>query len=181
MGTCAKRRALLKTLVLAAPAVLFTTPAARAATSAPRRLRFLHTHTGEKLDVVYRESGGYVTGALREIDHLLRDFRSGEVHPIDPGLLDILHAVQQRAGSSGRFEIISGFRSPATNEMLRAQGGGGVARRSLHMQGQAIDVRLSDRDVAVLQRAGLDVARGGVGYYPESGFVHLDTGRVRRW
>jgi uncharacterized protein YcbK (DUF882 family) len=151
-----------------------------AATVEPRRLNFYHTHTSEKLDVVYREGGSYVPDAMREIDHLLRDFRSGEVHPVDPLLLDFLHAVQQRTESRTAFQIISGYRSPATNSMLHEQGRG-VARRSLHMQGKAIDVRLSDVNSKAIRQAGLDLGRGGVGYYATSDFVHLDTGRVRFW
>ncbi|MCC7488466.1 MAG: DUF882 domain-containing protein, partial [Gammaproteobacteria bacterium] len=114
------------------------------------------------------------------INHLLRDFRSGAVHPIDPRLLDVLHDVQAMSGSSGRYEIISAFRSPATNEMLRHKSSG-VAQKSLHLQGQAVDVRLEGLATGTLRRAALSLGRGGVGYYPDSDFVHLDTGRVRAW
>jgi uncharacterized protein YcbK (DUF882 family) len=99
---------------------------------------------------------------------------------MDPALLDFLHAAQQRVGSTGTYEIISAYRSPRTNEMLR-RNGGGVAKRSMHLQGKAIDVRLTDADTRDLRQAGLDLSRGGVGYYSKSNFVHLDTGRVRRW
>lgn len=145
-----------------------------------RRLAFYHTHTSETLDVVYSEHGAYVPGALDEVHHLFRDFRTGDVHPIDPGLLDILHEVQHATGGRGRFEIISAYRSPATNHMLASKSGG-VADRSLHLQGQAIDVRLPGVRTIDLRRAGLRLASGGVGYYPGSDFVHLDTGRVRSW
>ena len=150
------------------------------ASAAPRGLRFYHTHTGEKLDVVYHENGDYLPDALDQVNYLLRDFRSEDVFPIDPALLDFLHAAQDRLGSAGRFEIISAYRSPKTNEMLRKRGGG-VARRSQHMKGKAIDVRLSNIQTADLRQASLDIAHGGVGYYPNSNFVHLDTGRVRFW
>ena len=98
-----------------------------------RQLSFYHTHTSEKLDVVYAENGAYVPEALSAIDYLLRDFRSGDVHAIDPRLLDILHTVQTRTGGSGHFEVISGFRSPATNELLRDRSNG-VAPRGLSTQ-----------------------------------------------
>ena len=150
------------------------------ASAEPRQLRFYHTHTGEKLDVVYQENGAYLQDALAEINHLLRDFRSNDVFPMDPALLDFLVAARSRVGSKGSFEIISAYRSPATNEMLRKLGGG-VARKSQHLKGKAIDVRLTGVATADLRQASLDLARGGVGYYPKSDFVHLDTGRVRWW
>lgn len=145
-----------------------------------RRLTFYHTHTGETLDVVYRERGGYLQAALASIDRFLRDFRTGESHPIDPALLDQLHDIRTVLGASGRIEIISGYRSPQTNEMLRGKSQG-VARRSLHMEGRALDIRLTDVAIQDLHSAALELRRGGVGYYPESRFIHIDTGRVRRW
>lgn len=145
-----------------------------------RRLSFYHTHTSEKLQIEYAENDAYVPQALAEINHFLRDFRSGEVHEIDPRLLDMLHAVRQRTSGQGTFEVISGYRSPATNDMLRHQGQG-VAQRSLHLTGQAIDVRLSGVQTRALRGAAIAMRQGGVGYYPESDFVHLDTGRVRAW
>ncbi|MDH4021690.1 MAG: DUF882 domain-containing protein [Gammaproteobacteria bacterium] len=172
------RRRFLRSAALLVP-VLAWPGIARTATPA-RRLGFYHTHTSETLDIVYSENGIYVPGALTEIDYLFRDFRSGDVHAIDPGLLDLLHDVQQATGRGGRFEIISAYRSPQTNRML-AQRGGGVSDRSLHLTGQAIDVRLPGVRTADLQRVALKRAGGGVGYYPESDFVHIDTGRVRRW
>jgi len=159
---------------MALPGLVFAAPAK------PRRLRFLHTHTSEKLEVVYYENGAYLPDAMDELNFLLRDFRSGDVVDMDRNLLDLLVMVQQRLGSRGTFEIISAYRSPATNEMLRRQGGG-VAKSSMHLLGKAIDVRLTDVDTRDLRRAGLDLARGGVGYYSKSDFVHLDTGRVRHW
>jgi len=176
---CPRRRQLLKTAAFALPAVAVP-GLGLACTGGRRRLRFYHTHTGEKLDVVYQDSGAYLPDALDEINHLLRDFRSDDVFPMDPALLDFLHAAQHSVGSTGSFEIISAYRSPATNEMLRKRGGG-VARKSQHLKGKAIDVRLTDATTENLHRASLDLARGGVGYYPKSNFVHLDTGRVRWW
>jgi uncharacterized protein YcbK (DUF882 family) len=175
---CPKRRQILRTAALALPAAAL--PGLGLAASGPRRLRFYHTHTGEKLDVVYHEYGAYLPDALDEINHVLRDFRSDDAFRMDPALLDFLHAAQNRVGSTGSAEIISAYRSPATNEMLR-KSGAGVARRSQHLKGKAIDVRLTDVTTEDLRRASLDLARGGVGYYPKSDFVHLDTGRVRWW
>ncbi|MCK6372394.1 MAG: DUF882 domain-containing protein [Gammaproteobacteria bacterium] len=144
-----------------------------------RRLSFHHTHTGEALDIVYAEGGTYRPQALQEINFLLRDFRSGETHDIDPRLLDVLHLLREL--TEGRcFEVISGFRSPATNDML-LQRTGGVARNSLHLTGRAVDVRLTGVATRSLCRAAVALGRGGVGYYPDSDFVHLDTGRFRTW
>ncbi|WP_332460900.1 YcbK family protein [Thauera sinica] len=118
--------------------------------------------------------------ALQRIDRLLRDFRTGEVQAMDPQLFDILHALRITLGG-GTFEIISAYRSPATNDMLRKTGGGGVAKRSLHMDGRAIDVRLPGVPTTSLRDAAIGLGLGGVGYYPESDFVHIDTGAVRAW
>lgn len=145
----------------------------------PRALDFVHTHTDEKLSVVYFHNGDYLPDALSAVENLLRDFRTGERHPIDVALLDILHELRSAHGG-GSFEIISAYRSPITNATLAGKSTG-VARNSLHMQGRAIDVRLAGRDTGSLRDAAVALARGGVGYYPESDFIHLDTGRVRRW
>jgi uncharacterized protein YcbK (DUF882 family) len=171
------RRRLL--LGIAAAPLLAGARLGRAAFEAPRALDFLHTHTDEKLSVVYFDNGSYVPDALRAVEQLLRDFRTGESHPIDAQLLDILHTLRTAAGG-GTFQIISAYRSPTTNATL-ADKSNGVARNSLHMQGKAIDVRLGSHDTANLRDAAIALARGGVGYYPASNFVHLDTGRVRRW
>src|SRR5690606_18553339 len=117
--------------------------AGRTYAAEPRALALYHTHTRERLRVTYAENGAHIPEALDEISHFLRDFRTGDVHPVDPGLLDVLHHLRERAGGRGTFEIISAYRSPRTNEMLRRTGGGGVAKRSLHMEGKAIDVRLT--------------------------------------
>lgn len=158
---------------------LLLVPRGARAAPRPRSLAFAQLHTGETLDVVYAEAGAYVPDALRRLDRLLRDHRTGEVHPIDPALFDLLYDVREATGG-GVFEVISGYRSPATNEMLRARSDG-IARHSLHLEGKAIDVRLRGVETRNLRRAGLDLRRGGVGYYPGPDFVHLDTGRVRFW
>lgn len=174
----ANRRQIL-TAGLALPALSIPT-LGYSASGASRRLAFYHTHTGAALDVVYREGNEYLPDALENIDSFLRDFRTGERHPIDPTLLDQLHDIQRALGKTGRFEIISGYRSPKTNNMLRGKSNS-VAKRSLHMQGRALDIRLTDVSTADLRAAALELKSGGVGYYPKSKFIHIDTGRVRRW
>lgn len=152
------------------------------ASTPPRALAFEHTHTGETLSLVYAVGDRYVSAALDTVRHFLRDFRNGATHDIDPGLLDQLYTLATVTATRAPFQVISGYRSPATNEMLR-RAGHGVATGSLHLQGQAIDIRLADVDLATLRDAALSLRAGGVGYYPsaDSDFVHIDTGRVRRW
>lgn len=173
------RRDFVTTAAIAAPFLLGPRRLFAAAT-ATRALRFDHLHTGERLTVEYFSRGAYLPDALGAIDHLLRDFRTGEVRPIDPALLDLLHGLSDLTASHRPFEVISGYRSPATNGMLRSRSEG-VASGSLHMKGQAIDIRLADVRLAALRDAARAVRRGGVGYYPASNFVHVDTGRVRTW
>jgi uncharacterized protein YcbK (DUF882 family) len=177
VGKRSERRALVKALALVPFGLLAST--ARAANAAPRHVAFYHMHTGEHLKAVYFDDGRYLPDALRAVDHLLRDFRTGQVHAIDPRLLDQLAALAACCGR-GTFDVISGYRSPATNATLRATTSG-VAAHSLHLEGRAIDVRLSGCETARLRAAALAARRGGVGFYPESDFVHLDTGRFRTW
>lgn len=177
------RRAFVSALVTAAPALLVPNvllAAPLASSPATRVLRFIHTHTSERLAVEYFTKGGYLPDALTSVNQFLRDFRTGDVHEIDPGLLDLLHGVAQRTGTDRPFQVISGYRSPVTNGMLR-QRSEGVAARSLHMEGKAIDIRLADVPLPKLRAAALDAKGGGVGYYAASDFVHIDTGRVRFW
>ena len=150
--------------------------------SAPeaRTLAFDNLHTGEKMVVEYYARGVYEPQALTSVNHLLRDFRTGDVGTIDVGLLDLLHRLAALTASQRPFQIISGYRSPATNNALR-QYSTGVARDSLHMHGQAIDIRLADVPLQSLREAARSMRSGGVGYYPASNFVHVDTGRVRAW
>ncbi len=145
-----------------------------------RRLSFYHTHTGETLDAAYRIRGRYCPDALLDINRILRDHRTGEIAPIDPGLLNLLHALSRRVGTPSPFHIISGYRSPVTNAKLRDRSRN-VARYSLHMEGKAVDIRLPGCDLGSLRQAALDLKRGGVGFYPGSNFVHVDVGRVRFW
>lgn len=156
-------------------------PLSRAAAAMETRsLAFSHNHTGEKLKAVYFEGGRYVPEALSEINHLLRDFRTGEIYEMDVDLLDTLSELRRLTGSTAEYQIISGYRSPKTNALLRSNSSG-VAKRSLHMQGRAIDVRLSGYDTAKLRKGAMSLRRGGVGYYARSDFIHVDTGRVRSW
>lgn len=165
---------------LAAPVAPPAALARGHALRAPRVLTFAHLHTAERLTVTYAADGHYLPDALHTVNHLLRDFRTGDVHPIDPSLLDLLHALAETTGSRTPFEVISGYRSPATNRQLRARSGG-VASGSLHMVGRAIDIRVGDVRLVALRDAARTLRRGGVGYYPQSNFVHVDTGRVRTW
>lgn len=147
----------------------------------PRRVAVQNLHTGEALNAVYWENGQYVPDAVSALNKVLRDFRTGDVHMMDPGLYDILNAVSAKVEHRGPYQIISGFRSPKTNAMLKKTGGGGVATHSLHMDGKAMDVRLEGVALPNLHKAALSLKKGGVGLYPVSNFVHVDVGRVRTW
>lgn len=151
-----------------------------AATTPVRALAFDNLHTGEQLSITYCTDGHYDEVALAAINHVLRDFRTGDVFPIRTELLDQLHLVHATIGSDAPFQIISGYRSPATNEMLHRKSRG-VASRSLHMDGMAIDVRLAGTRTRQLRDTAAGLELGGVGYYAQSDFVHLDIGRPRQW
>lgn len=145
-----------------------------------RQLAFRNLHTGESLKATFWEDGNYISDELVAVNRVLRDHRTGDVHPMDPQLLDMLYLLQQSVGVGGAYHIISGYRSPASNEKLRTKSGG-VAKRSLHMQGKAVDIRLPGCQLRHLRNAALELKAGGVGYYAKSDFIHVDTGRVRRW
>jgi uncharacterized protein YcbK (DUF882 family) len=150
-------------------------------TTREKTLSFYNIHTGEKLDkVVFWADGQYVPEALADINYLLRDFRTGEITDMDPRLCDLLFSVRQKLDTGRPFHIISGYRSPETNRMLRKHSKG-VAKNSLHLVGQAADIRVPERSLSQVRRAALALRGGGVGYYPSSDFVHIDTGPVRRW
>jgi len=155
-------------------------PAFGRAVPSSRTLAFDNVHTGERLEATYWESGAYHPDALAAIDHILRDYRTDEKIEMDTRLLDLLHALQATLGSRRRYEVLSAYRSPSTNAALFEEGHG-VAEHSFHMAGKAIDIRLPGRSLPVLRRAALRLRRGGVGYYPHSGFVHVDVGPLRRW
>lgn len=171
-----RRRVLAAGLGLAVPAL----GASAAAASAPRSLSVLNLHTGEKLAATYFEAGRYLPDALAALDRVLRDHRTGEVHPIAPGLIDLVADLAGQFGRPDAVQIISGYRSPASNAALHARSSG-VATRSLHMQGMAMDIRVPGVDLGQVRKAALALGRGGVGYYPQSHFVHVDVGRVRQW
>jgi uncharacterized protein YcbK (DUF882 family) len=145
----------------------------------PRTLALHNLHTGETLDSAYWVDGRYLPDGMRRFEWLLRDHRTDEVHPIDPGLLDLLAELRGRLHAP-RFEVISGYRSPATNAML-ASLSDGVAQNSFHLQGKAIDIRVPGRPLRQLKAAATALRGGGVGYYPHSDFVHIDTGPLRHW
>jgi uncharacterized protein YcbK (DUF882 family) len=174
------RRKLLLTAGAAGVAALTSRLTLAATAPASRSLSFHNLHTGESLDVEYYRDGCHLPNALAQIDTFLRDFRTGEVKPIEPHLLDLLCDLRTVLGAKKPYHVISGYRSPATNEKLRRESGG-IAVNSLHMVGRAIDVRLADVPTAEVRDAALAMARGGVGYYAHLDFVHVDTGRVRRW
>lgn len=175
------RRCLLGAGVVQLAAVTAAGRAALAAVPArPLRLRIENLHTGETLDCVFAENGRLLPDALAEIDWIMRDWRTGEQRPIDRELLVLLDELHRRMDSTAPFQLISGYRSPKTNAQL-ASTSNGVARKSLHLVGKAADIALPDRSLTSLRETALAMQRGGVGFYPESGFVHVDTGRVRFW
>jgi len=169
------RNALGATASLAAPSGW-----ASLARNPEHSLAFLNLHTGESLKTTFRADGALIDQELTAINQLLRDHRSGEIYRMDPLLLDALYLLQQSVDVDGPFHIISGYRSPRTNAKLHASSNG-VAKRSLHMQGKAVDIRLPGCKLKDLRNAALALKAGGVGYYPGSDFIHVDTGRVRRW
>lgn len=176
----ARRRFLQRSAGLAAGSLL-PLQGARAGMAESRALSFVHTHTHERIQLVYAIADSYVPDSLASLNRFLRDHYSGEIGPIDPRLFDLLHQVQQLVGGTRPFEVISGYRCAATNANLRETRGGGVAKNSLHMEGRAIDVRLQGVALAELRDAAVSLKAGGVGFYPGQQFVHIDTGRVRRW
>lgn len=172
------RRAFLRYSSLAAAGSVASSAFARGTDR--RALTFVHTHTGESLTALYVQDGSYQSDCLARVNHFLRDFRTGEVHAIDPALLDVLFDLQVLANREDSFQIISAYRSSATNSRLRRKSSG-VAEHSLHMDGKALDIRLSGYPTHKLRELALSLRRGGVGYYASSDFLHVDTGRVRFW
>jgi uncharacterized protein YcbK (DUF882 family) len=146
----------------------------------PRRAILDNLHTGEAFNEVYYANGSYLPDALAEATRIMRDWRTGDERFIDPTLFDALHAIRDRLESPRPFQVISGYRSPRTNATLNRRSSG-VAENSQHVLGKAIDVRIEGVELSNLRNAALDLAAGGVGYYPRSNFVHVDTGRVRQW
>jgi uncharacterized protein YcbK (DUF882 family) len=177
------RRFFLKLGMLTAVASVSPCPAFAAISdflSAERSLSIYNIHTGERLNAVYWSGGKYSSKPLVEINYILRDHRTGEVRSIDTRLLDLLYAISLRVKSRHPFHIISGYRSPSTNALLRKRDGD-VAKKSLHMYGKAVDIDLPGCELAELRRAAMDLKAAGVGYYPRHNFVHIDVGPVRYW
>ena len=179
----------MKTALLLACLCVFTLPTVipartAVATVSPGpeyRLRLFHTHTGERLDIVYRRGDSYIPGALAQLDEYLRDHCTGAVYHYDPRVFDLLHDLSATLGQpNSEIDIVCGYRSPWSNEFLRTHGHG-VAVHSLHMEAKAIDIRMPEVETSTLRDAALSLHRGGVGYYAKSEFVHVDVGRVRRW
>jgi uncharacterized protein YcbK (DUF882 family) len=167
---------------------LYSTFGALTLRAAPRiqplqehRLRLYETHTGERIDIVYRRGNSYIASALAKLDYFLRDHRTGDVHHFDPRLYDLLERLTLAVGHpGGEIDVICGYRTPWSNNFLRTHTQG-VAEHSLHMQAEAIDIRMPGVDTYRLRQAALALHRGGVGYYPHSNFVHVDVGRIRQW
>ena len=177
----ARRHFLRHSVSLAAGAVPGLATPARASMPGARGARHgAHPHPRADRPRLCR-AGTLRARSLGLLNRFLRDHYTGEVGVIDPQVFDLLHRVRQVLGSTAAFEVISGYRGPATNSLLRATRGGGVASKSLHTEGRAIDVRLPGVALADLRDAALSLRAGGVGYYPRERFVHIDTGRVRHW
>ena len=180
------RREFLRNLAIGcAGMTVFTAPAQAARLRLPMgtssyKINFRNQHTGEKFSGTYRVGNRYLPEAFADINHILRDFRTGDEFPIDPRTVDILYMIQNKLDTTSGFEILSGYRSPKTNAMLYRTSSG-VAKNSLHMTGQAIDLRLAGFSTSTVRDAARSLKAGGVGYYPKSGFVHVDTGKVRHW
>ena len=188
-NTCHNRRRFLQlglgvTTALAVPNAFagLTSPsiAQSAKAEAERKLSLLNLHTGEHLHATYWAEGQYQNSELKAINHILRDHRTGDAYHMDNDLLNLLHTLHQKMDSKKEFQIISGYRSPKTNAALSKKSNG-VAKKSLHMQGKAIDIRLPGCQLSDLRKAAINCQTGGVGYYPKSDFIHIDTGHVRHW
>lgn len=173
-----RRRFLQYTLQITA-GIALANPFESNAATAKHPITFYHTHTSERLRINY-SCNGCSSDDLERLNNFLRDFRTGEVFPIDPVLLDILYGIQQKSGQTGVVEIISGYRSPRTNNRLRSKSRG-VAKKSLHMKGRALDIRMTGFNTANLRDTAISIGKGGVGYYAKSDFVHIDTGLFRTW
>jgi uncharacterized protein YcbK (DUF882 family) len=176
------RRGLLAGLGAGAALAAVSSPAAAfiRPPQAVRELAFEHLHTGERLIAPYMSRGRLDAHGLGQLDYILRDWRTGDVVRIDRRLYGLLDALRERLRTDAPFQIISGYRAPKTNAMLRASSGG-VAKRSYHTRAMAIDIVVPSRSTEQVRDAALALRRGGVGYYPASGFVHVDVGPVRRW
>jgi uncharacterized protein YcbK (DUF882 family) len=180
-GSGLSRRSFLGMGLGAVAVAAFGCPVEAAVRAMPERaLHLYNTHTGESVKTVYWADGRYLAKSLIQVNRVLRDHRSGDVHPIDPRLLDVMVAVHKKFGNKGAIHIISGYRSPASNAML-ISASDGVAHNSLHMTGKAVDIRIPGQTTRIVGKAAKTLRAGGVGTYPTSNFVHIDTGKVRYW
>ncbi|MGD8630677.1 MAG: DUF882 domain-containing protein [Gammaproteobacteria bacterium] len=178
--TSCTRRGFIRNGAGLAAGLLIMPLASLASSQQVRKLSFHNTHTGENASAVYWAEGDYLADGKQEIDEILRDHRTDEIYPIDTDLLDLLYLLRAEVQGQRAFEIISGYRSPATNAALR-KNSSGVAKRSYHMQGKAIDIRLPGCELKKLHKAAMAMRAGGVGYYPGSDFIHVDVGPYRSW
>lgn len=178
--TCQFRRRFLQIGVGATASLAMPNAFATMLKQPERKIALLNLHTGEQVKATYWAEGQYQSSELQAINRVLRDHRTGDINDIDSNLIEMLNLLHQKMHGKQPFHVISGYRSPKTNALLR-QNSGGVAKKSLHMQGKAIDVRLPGRELNELQKSALNLKVGGVGYYPGSNFLHIDTGRVRNW
>ncbi|MGB5443991.1 MAG: YcbK family protein [Psychromonas sp.] len=175
-----RRKAIFTGLATLGAACIPTVSFASIFKNSPRELHLNNLHTGEELQTCYFDGKNYQRDEMKKINHLCRDFRQNEIKNMDKRLFDQLAAIQKIIGSNNQIHIISGYRSPATNKMLRAKSSG-VAKKSMHMLGQAIDFRVEGVPLSEVKKAALSLKAGGVGYYPSSNFIHIDTGNVRSW
>ena len=177
-----QRRAFLKSSLLLAAPTLSIPALANTAQAAPgeRTLRLYNTHTGESVRSVFWAEGQFIPEGLKDLNKVLRDHRNNKIAEMDPQLLLLLDEVNGKLGNGKELHIISGYRSPESNAKLHANSNG-VAKHSMHMDGKAIDIRLPGKDLKMVHKAAMSLKGGGVGYYPDSQFVHMDTGRVRYW
>ena len=177
---CPERRRFLRNTLLLAGGLVSAPAIATTRRTGERRIELHNLHTNERDKILFWSGGEYQEGGLRDLNHLLRDHRTGDVYKMDTALIDFVYDLDTQLGGHNRLEIISGYRSPKTNNALRSKSGG-VAKRSFHMKGQAIDLRVPGVALTELKHTALNMKRGGFGFYPKSGFVHIDTGRVRSW
>ena len=178
--TCTFRRRFLKFGLGATASLAMPNAFANIIKQPERSIALLNLHTGEQLKATYWAEGHYQTSELQAIHKVLRDHRTGDIHAIDENLIEMLNLLHHTVDGKQPFHVISGYRSPKTNAMLN-KNSTGVAKKSLHMQGKAIDIRLPGRALSDLRKSALNLKLGGVGYYPGSEFIHVDTGRVRQW
>ena len=175
------RSLIITLLFLVGPLAARSADDVSATTRDVHRLRLFHTHTNQRLDIVFRQGDDYVPGAIAQLEYFLRDYRTGDIHHFDPRLFDLLSDLTAAVGDpEGEIDVVCGYRTPRTNAFLRSRSRA-VAKHSLHMQAMAIDIRVPGVDTATLRDAALSLHRGGVGYYHRQDFVHVDVGRVRRW